>query len=120
MKKILSVDDSVPTLTLIRETLREDYKVYIMTSGHEALAFLKKQKPDLVLIDFYMPGMDGLETLEEMNKLENFDIPVVMISSVSTKPLEEKCRELGTKAFLSKPFKPEDLKHCVANVLENK
>lgn len=120
MKKILSVDDSIPALTLVRETLREDYKVYIVTSGEEALAFLEKQRPDLILMDFYMPGMDGVETLEKMFKIEGFDIPVVMISSVSTKPLEEKCNELGAVTFFPKPFRSEELKECIRKVLEDK
>lgn len=120
MKKILSVDDSVPALTLVRETLRDEYKVFVVTSGKEALAFLEKQRPDAILMDFYMPEMDGVETLEKMCEMEGFDIPVIMISSISTKPLEERCSELGAVTFLPKPFKPEDLRNCLAKVLEDK
>ena len=105
------------SLTLVREILRDEYKVFIVTSGDEALAFLDKQKPDLILMDFYMPGMDGVETLEQMSQRPDFDIPVVMISSVSTKPLEKRCQELGAVTFLSKPYKPEDLKQCIAKAL---
>ncbi|MFA9463890.1 MAG: PleD family two-component system response regulator [Velocimicrobium sp.] len=118
MRKILSVDDSVSTLTLVRETLREEYKVYVVTSGEEALSFLKKQKPDLILMDFYMIGLDGLETLERMNEIEGFDIPVVMLTSISTKPLEETCRQLGAVAFIPKPFDPNVLKKTIADVFE--
>ncbi len=118
MRIILSVDDSVSTLTLVRETLREEYKVFVVTSGEEAIAFLKKQKPDLILLDFYMIGLDGLETLEKMNEIEGFDIPVVMLTSISTKPLEETCRQLGAVAFLPKPFDPDILKKTIANVFE--
>lgn len=118
MKKILSVDDSVSALTLVRETLRDEYKVFVLTSGEEALTFLDKQKPDLILLDFYMMGLDGLETLEKMNEREDFDIPVVMLTSISTKPLEEKCRALGAVAFLPKPFDPEQLKSCIRDIFE--
>ncbi|MDK2809091.1 MAG: cyclic di-GMP phosphodiesterase [Clostridiales bacterium] len=118
MRKILSVDDSVSTLTLVRETLREDYKVFVVTSGEEALSFLEKQKPDLILLDFYMIGLDGLETLEKMNEREDFDIPVIMLTSISTKPLEDTCRQLGAVAFLPKPFDPEVLKKMIADVFE--
>ena len=120
MKKILSVDDSVPALTLVREILKDEYMVFGVTSGKEALAFLEKQRPDAILIDFYMPDMDGLETLENMCKIEGFDIPVIMISSVSTKPLEERYSELGAAATLPKPFKPDELKECLAKILEDK
>ncbi len=120
MKKILSVDDSVSTLTMIRETLRGDYKVFVVTSGEEALAFLEKQKPDLILLDFYMSGLDGLETLEKMNEKEGFDIPVVMLTSISTKPLEENCKRLGAVAFLPKPCEPEQLKQCISGILAEK
>ena len=120
MKKILSVDDNVPALTLVRETLRDEYKVFVVTSGIEALAFLDRQRPDAILMDFYMPDMDGVETLEKMSQREGFDIPVVMISSVSTKSLEERCKELGAVTFLPKPFKSEELKACLAKVLGDK
>ena len=55
-----------------------------------------------------------------MCKIEGFDIPVIMISSVSTKPLEERYSELGAAATLPKPFKPDELKECLAKVLEDK
>ena len=116
MRKILSVDDSVSTLTLVRETLRDEYKVFVVTSGEEALAFLEKQKPDLILLDFYMMGLDGLETLEKMNQMKGFDIPVIMLTSISTKPLEDNCRALGAVAFLPKPFDPEELKACIRDI----
>lgn len=116
MRKILSVDDSVSTLTLVRETLRDEYKVFVVTSGEEALTFLQKQKPDLILLDFYMIGLDGLETLEKMNEIEGFDIPVIMLTSISTKPLEETCRQLGAVAFLPKPFDPDNLRKTIADI----
>lgn len=118
MKKILSVDDSISTLTLVREILREKYKVFVVTSGEEALSFLEKQTPDLILLDFYMMGLDGLETLEKMNEIEDFHIPVIMLTSISTKPLEETCRQLGAVAFLPKPFDPDILKNTIESVLE--
>ena len=120
MKKILSVDDSIPALVLVRELLRDEYEVFTATSGKEALAFLEGERPDAILMDFYMPDMDGVETLEEMCKIEGFDIPVIMISSVSTKPLEERYHELGAAAVLPKPFKPDELKECLTRVLSGK
>ena len=120
MKKILLVDDSIPVLTLVRGILREEYAVFAVTSGKEALTFLEKQRPDAILMDFYMPDMDGLETLENMCRIEGFDTPVIMISSVSTKSLEERYSELGAVAILPKPFKPDELKECLAKVLEDK
>lgn len=120
MRNILSVDDSLSTLTLVRETLRDEYKVFVVSSGEDALAFLEKQKPDLILLDFYMMGLDGLETLEKMNELPDFDIPVIMLTSISTKSLEENCRQLGAVAFLPKPFDPDDLKRTIQNVFDGK
>ena len=120
MKKILSVDDSIPALVLVRELLLDEYEVFTATSGKEALAFLEGERPDAILMDFYMPDMDGVETLEEMCKIEGFDIPVIMISSVSTKPLEERYRELGAAAVLPKPFKPDELRECLTRVLSDK
>lgn len=94
--------------------------MFVVTSGEDALAFLEKQRPDLILLDFYMMGLDGLETLEKMNELPGFDVPVVMLTSISTKPLEDSCRELGAVAFLPKPFEPENLKKTIREVFKRK
>ena len=58
-RKILIVDDDPMVLKVIRSYLKDSYKVYCIRSGEEALKFLSMQIPDVVLLDYMMPGMDG-------------------------------------------------------------
>ena len=69
MKTILAVDDSPANLTIVREVLKDRYKVNVVTSGEQALKFLEKKEPDLILLDVCMPGMDGIETMKRINML---------------------------------------------------
>jgi two-component system, response regulator, stage 0 sporulation protein F len=85
MKKILLVDDDKHVQSLLREELEDDgYQVSTASSGREALSKLTKyEKPDLVILDLRMPGMNGLETMGFMLKL-NFKLPVIIFSAYST------------------------------------
>lgn len=118
MKKILAVDDSLSALTMLRETLRDDYKVYVVTSGEEALEFLEQETPDLIILDYFMKGIDGLETLERIyNRRRGLLAPVLMLTSISSLALERSARDLGAVAFLPKPVEPEELKRTLRSIL---
>src|SRR6201987_2225845 len=82
--KILLVDDEPGMLRYIKTLLEvDDYKVETATTGEEALERVEKgMQPDLVLLDVLMPGIDGLETLEQLKKLRP-GVKVVMLSCVS-------------------------------------
>lgn len=69
-KKILIVDDDPMALKVIRSYLKDSYKVYCIRSGEEALKFLSMQIPDVVLLDYMMPGMDGPEVFRRMQEDE--------------------------------------------------
>ena len=69
-KKILIVDDDPMVLKVIRSYLKDIYKVYCLRSGEEALKFLSMQIPDVVLLDYMMPGMDGPEVFRRMQEDE--------------------------------------------------
>ena len=64
-RKILIVDDDPMVLKVIRSYLKDSYKVYCIRSGEEALKFLSMQIPDVVLLDYMMPGMDGPEVFRQ-------------------------------------------------------
>lgn len=83
-KRILIVDDSPMVLRNIKDLLTPKYDVFLSTSGEKALQMIPTKKPDLILLDYEMPGMDGKETFEAI--LENNDmkhIPVVFLTSVA-------------------------------------
>jgi len=104
---VLVVDDEEG----IRETLSgifEDEGCSIVTanSGEEALDLLKEQNPDLILLDIWLPGIDGIQTLEEIKALRP-DLPVIMISGHGNIELAVKATRLGAYDFLEKPLSLE-------------
>ncbi len=104
---VLVVDDEEG----IRESLAgifEDEGCAILTSnsGEEALELLKEQSPDLVLLDIWLPGIDGIKTLEEIKALKP-DLPVIMISGHGNIELAVKATRIGAYDFLEKPLSLE-------------
>ena len=94
-KKILVVDDEADFVELISERLNVwGYDVIGVTGGKEAIEIVKSRKVDIVVLDYLMPDIDGLETLKEMRKT-NKDIPAIIFSGCSDNKLIEGAEELG-------------------------
>src|SRR5438270_11594264 len=108
--KILLVDDEPAMLRYIRTLLEVDnYKVETGTTGEEALEHVKKGlTPDLVLLDVLMPGIDGLQTLEQLRQLKP-GVKVVMLSCVSDTRKVVQAMRLGAQDYLTKPFQKAEL-----------
>jgi len=108
MELILIVDDDQRILDMVRRALAyEGYRVISSRDGASALASARDQNPDLVVMDWMMPELDGLSAVE---RLRNADTtPVLMLTGRNT--VEDKLRafEAGVDDFLSKPFAPEEL-----------
>ena len=117
MKTVLAVDDSPANLTLVREALKERYKVSVVTSGEQALKYLEKKKPDLVLLDVCMPDMDGIETLKKMNELPDPSWKVVFLTALTDAFLGEQAKALNSAGYLTKPFAPDELVAAIRNVI---
>ncbi len=116
--KILLVDDEPGMLRYIRTLLEvEDHKVETASTGEEALALVEKGlHPDLVLLDLLMPGIDGLETLESLRKLQP-GVKVVMLSCVNdTKKVVQAIR-LGATDYITKPFQKAELDKVIDQCL---
>ena len=109
MKTILAVDDSPANLTIVRELLKDIYKVNVVTSGEQALRFLEKKKPDLVLLDVCMPQMDGIETLKRMQEMPEPTWKVVFLTALTDSSVSEQARRLNVDGFITKPFSPDEL-----------
>src|SRR5580658_7957311 len=107
---ILLVDDEPGMLRYIKTLLEvDDYKVETASSGEEALERVQKGlRPDLVLLDLLMPGIDGLETLEQLRKLQP-GVKVVMLSCVSDTRKVVQAIRLGAHDYLTKPFQKSEL-----------
>ncbi|MCR5685865.1 MAG: response regulator [Lachnospiraceae bacterium] len=117
MKLILAVDDSPANLTLVREALKEHYKVSVVTSGDQALRFLKKKQPDLVLLDVCMPGMDGIETMRRMNDMPNCTWKVIFLTALTDAYLGEQAKSLNAAGYITKPFSPDALVDNIKEVI---
>lgn len=107
MYKILAVDDEETNLNLVEYALNGKYEVISVKSGAMALKYLSVNKPDLILLDIWMPEINGLEVYEKINdnpKLK--DVPVIFLTSATDAKTEEKCFDMGAFDFISKPFTP--------------
>src|SRR5258707_9816041 len=108
--KILLVDDEPGMLRYIKTLLEvDDYKVETASTGEEAVERVQKGlQPELVLLDLLMPGIDGLQTLEQIRKLQP-SAKVVMLSCVSDTRKVVQAIRLGAQDYLTKPFQKAEL-----------
>jgi two-component system sensor histidine kinase/response regulator len=119
---VLIVDDNSNNLKIIAITLRElNYRLVIATNGQSAIEMVEKTRPDLVLLDIMMPGMDGYETCEIIkSKKENENIPVIFLTALNEKANIVKGFEVGGVDYITKPFNKEELISRVETHLELK
>lgn len=107
-KHILVVDDVPANLKFAERLLEDRYRLTLAASGAQALKFLKKNSPDLILLDINMPEMDGCTVLEEIQKNPDTEkIPVIILTSDADSSMEVKCLALGAVDFIRKPFVTE-------------
>ncbi|MDO8578716.1 MAG: response regulator [Dehalococcoidales bacterium] len=116
-KRVLVVDDETAILRIIDTSLRlMGYDVITAGSGKDALKLCETEKPDIMLLDIFMPGMDGLEVLEILRQKSK--MPVIILSANSSS--REIALRLGADDFVAKPFTPEQLEKKVSAALEKK
>ncbi|GAB4176175.1 MAG: sigma-54 dependent transcriptional regulator [Geothermobacteraceae bacterium] len=118
MRTILVVDDEAS----IRESLQgilqdEGYNPVFAEDGEQALAFLNRELPDLVLLDIWMPGMDGLEVLERIKALYP-DLTVIMMSGHGTIETAVRATKMGAFDFIEKPLSLEKMLLAIQNGLK--
>ena len=116
--KILLVDDSRTQRAIIKKIIKmtgiEDIDIYEAGNGIEGLEQVKQNHIELIFTDINMPEMNGEEMIENLINSEYAEIPVVVLTSKGSDITRNKLEEKGIKAFLVKPFTPED----VSEILE--
>ena len=115
------VDDDIMNLKLAERILsKSNIEVTKLSSGEELLSFLNENRPDLILLDVNMPGMDGFDTLDKLRAQETeiADIPVVFLTAENDTDTEKRALGLGAKDFIKKPFIPEILTLRVKQIAE--
>ena len=124
MAKILVVDDDDMNLKMAEFILKTDMKnveVLLADSGMKAIDALQREKVDLVLLDFQMPVMNGLKTLEIIRKREDMkDIKVIFLTAASDRDTVMKAGMMGVADYIKKPFMPKDLIDRVSQALAEK
>ncbi len=119
MEKILIIDDDKLNLKVLKDTLaRVGYNVIEAQNGEIGLQLFRSEHPDLVITDFQMPGIDGLEVLAEIRKL-NIGIPIILLTGFGDVVLTIKSIQQGAFDFLEKPIDLQQLKTTIQLALNS-
>ncbi|WP_372996990.1 response regulator [Lutispora sp.] len=118
-KKILVIDDTELTVSIITEMLTEEgYEVVVARNGLEGLQKVREEKPDLVILDVVMPGMDGFEVCKVLRDDESNNLmPIVMLTAQDNEEDKLMGLELGVDDYIFKPFNHRELVSRVKNTL---
>ena len=121
-KKVLVVDDEIHIVHVVAIKLRNNgYEVISADNGAEAFKLACEEKPDIIVTDYQMPVMSGLELVEKLQQQdETKDIPVIMLTARSFAISKEQQEELRISSCLSKPFSPKELLGNIEDVLYQK
>ena len=116
MKKILVVDDEPKIIQLTQDYLENaGFSVISAGDGERALAVIRDEQPDLVVLDLGLPGMDGLDVCRSIRKTSN--IPIIMLTARDEETDKLVGLELGADDYITKPFSPKELVARVRSVL---
>src|SRR5574341_1542251 len=116
MKTILVVDDEPKIVQLARAYLEQaGFAVQAVRDGKSALAVVRAEKPDLVVLDLGLPGLDGLDVTRTVRK--DSDVPIIMLTARGEESDKLVGLELGADDYIVKPFSPKELVARVRAVL---
>jgi len=105
--KILVVDDDVDSAVIQQSIIQKlGYYTQIAINGIDAIKFIKQDPPDIVLLDIFMPEMDGYETIKYISK--NFNIPIIIVTAGGNAVIK-KVRDMGILFYVQKPIIPNRL-----------
>jgi len=120
-KKILVIDDSPTLRKLLRYYLsRREYDVSEANNGKVGLDFIKRENFDLIILDMMMPIMSGDDVLQHLKKMENFSVPVLILSADKDEENKAKAIALGASFYLTKPFKPNEVVSRIEEIFKER
>ena len=114
---VLIIDDELGPRESLRILLKDSYNVFLATNGDQGILMLKTRAIDTIILDLRMPGKSGLETLEEIRKI-NPDVPVIVLTGFGTLEAAQKAVHLNIFEFISKPFDINEMKECIRRAVE--
>ena len=116
MNKVLIVDDDVDN-AVIQQTIVQKLGFYtqIAINGLDAIKFIKQDEPDLILLDIFMPQMDGYETIKYIK--EYFNIPIIIVSAGGNQAVK-KIKDMGIIFYVQKPITPTKLQKEITKCIK--
>jgi len=112
---VLVVDDVASMLRAIQYALRDRYKVFILSKSEDALDFLRTKTPDLIILDYLMPVLNGFDLIPMIRALpDHQSTPIIIITTEGTKDHVNEALTIGASDFIVKPFKPKELNDKVS------
>jgi two-component system, OmpR family, alkaline phosphatase synthesis response regulator PhoP len=120
-KKILVADDEIHIVQVVAMKFRNNgFEVVTAENGTDAYKICCEEKPDIIVTDYQMPGMTGIELVEKLRQNPEFaEIPVIILTARGFAIEDDQKEKLGIAECLSKPFSPKELLQHVENVLAN-
>jgi DNA-binding NtrC family response regulator len=118
-QRILVIDDELDILMLLRMIVEDntDFEVETTNNPSEALKLLTEKDYNLVISDLKMPGMDGIELLDELKGIKP-DIPVIIMTAYGSLETSEDAMQKGVADFITKPFRKDSILFTINRVLE--
>jgi len=112
---VLIVDDVSSMLRAMQYALHDRYKVYALSKSEDVMDFLRSKQPDLILLDYVMPVLNGFDLIPMIRALpEHKDTPIIIITTEGTHDHVNEAMTLGASDFIVKPFKPKELNDKVS------
>ncbi len=118
-RRVLVVDDEIHIVHVVAIKLRNNgYEVITAANGAEAFELVCEEKPDIIVTDFQMPVMTGLELVKKLRRSKaTKDIPVIMLTARGFAIEDEQKQDLQISEFVSKPFSPKELLRSIQDIL---
>jgi len=121
VKSVLIVEDSATTRAMIKaviEDMGEDFTALEANTGFEALRLLPQEQIDLIITDINMPDVNGLELINFVKSNPNYrHIPIIIVTTERSMEDKERGLALGASAYVTKPFRTEELQDAIAKTL---
>ena len=118
MNYILIADDEPMNLEILKIMLMDDYEIKCVENGVECIKSIDERIPDLLLLDFSMPEMDGIEVCKILRSNEKTqNLPIIILSGFASEEHIKNGREAGVNDYVTKPFTQEEILKTVAEYI---